>query len=534
MDVLPPDFAKLFLRTHVDSFECTQHMGDWHSAWGSSQFPVFTHGETLWATWPSRYTHLEVYDFFETLATNLWGITGSQLQVLTSRNAFVFDMTRVATLEEPISSQQKPKSLMSSFSEDAFCVDNLYKWRTMMPSLGRDGLLSLINDERVWARSPYKGVQSRMFRHKRELTLSVQFQLVVLRKFLSKGIWAPYRGSVAPRKLLDASSSAVEILLPEPLRNSFGGSERLIFDFHDLNQHQTIADAFNGIAALTIGGFRCPCTPPLTFSVSELESTVLDVQRRVQSSLSIVIENNESVDKYVKFVQPLPYWMVPRISTLTFEVLRSRPSHTSALLYSCSSGTCFKRLAAREKHLYAYDLMATQTESLREVTPGSFVDMIRHVNDQKNGLDLSRDFGSDLIGDLSTPLMVLERSDYWIEFGFSIRLPALSRIQCRVDLQKNKMRFSEIDYAMHRGQLIHSGVILESLTSDFEDIAHLDARVHHTGAFFSQVILPDNTMTFNVMAGVGVVIGLLFGLVFNVSTAKPFWERKEPSSKKRD
>ncbi|CDR96736.1 membrane protein, putative [Babesia bigemina] len=537
MDVMAPDFPKLFVKSRASHVEFTHHLGDWHSTWGCSQFPVFNTGETLWATWPHTYSEVEVYDFFETLAMGLWGITGAQLHLLTSRQSFIFDMNRVVTLEEPVSSKPKAKSLLSSFADDVFCVDNLYKWRTALPSLGQDGLLSLVNDERVWSRSPYKGVRMRMFKQKGQLTVAVQFQLVIRHKPLTKALWSIYKGATAPRKLLDATASAVEILLPEPLRGGFGGADRLVFDYLDDAQRASIDEAFAKLAAATQRGFKHSCLPPLSFKVYELESTTLNVQRRVQSSLSIIIENNQSDAKYIKFMQPLPYWLVPQISSLTFEVSRQpgESGDPGAVHFSCNGGACFKRTVSRKHLLEGYALMKSQTESLREMQPRWIMEVgMTRNRDGQISVDLSGEYGADLVGNLDEALFVFDRSEYWTEFGFSILLPAESRITCRVDLQKNQMRFSEIDYSMHRGQLIHSAVILETQEPVVEDISQPGVQLHYPGAFFSHVVLPDNTMSFNVMGGVGVIIGLLFSLVFHLGTSRPPRETRVTQSKKTD
>ncbi|GBE58818.1 GPI transamidase component protein [Babesia ovata] len=536
MDVLAPDFAKIFVKSRVNNFEFTHHLGDWHSTWGCSKFPVFNTGETLWATWPHTYSPVEVYDYFETLAMGLWGITGAQLHVLTSRQSFIFDMNRIVTLEEPTRSTPKAKSLLSSFADDVFCVDNLYKWRTALPSLGQDGLLSLINDERVWSRSPYKGVRMRMSKTREHLALAVQFQLVVGRKSFSKGLWNIYRGATAPRKLLDATTSAVEILLPETLREAFGGADRLVYDCLDDEQRSEIDESFGKLLSATQGGYKHSCTPPLSLKVYELESTTLNVQRRVQSSLSIIIENNNPDAKYIKFIQPLPYWLVPQISSLTFEVSQRHESGDPSMLqFSCKGGECFKRTVSRQHNMEGYAMMKSQTEAIRDIVHARKV-QVPEPPSSWGGVarDFARQYDADLDGDMKEPLFVFERSEYWTEFGFSVLLPAESRIACRVDLQKNQMRFSEIDYSMHRGQLIHSAVVLETSKAAVEDISQPDAQLHYPGAFFSHVVLPDNTMSFNVMGGVGVIIGLLFSVVFHLGTNRPPQETKVTPSKKKD
>ncbi|ORM39901.1 uncharacterized protein BXIN_1295 [Babesia sp. Xinjiang] len=504
MDVMAPDLAKLFWKTHVEKFEATQHMGDWHDTWGCSNFDIFNHGESLWATWLPKYTQLEAYDFFETLATSLWGITGSQFHYLASRDVFVFDVNRIATLEEPTPSQPKERSLAASYSEDIFCVDNLYKWRVMMPSLAQAGLLSLINDERVWSRSPYKGVRSRMFMEASKLKFTAQFQLVVNRNWLKKGIWSIYRERKVPKKLLDATTSTVEFIVPEQLRGSFEGNDRLVFDFLDLESHSLIESAFMKLFALSGDNIAYPCTPRLSFRVSELESSSLSVQRRVESSLSVLIDNPENSDKYVKLVQPLPYWMLPQISTLIFTISHEDTSdgvdQSRIVTYSCVGSDCFKRLVHRER-------------------------LLEYVSSQTT----TRDINIDLDEDLAAPLMVYDHTEYWIGFGFSVKLPSNSRLECRVDLHKNKLTFEEIDYSMHRGQLIHSGMLIESSHPTFDNLTNLKGKIHYTGPFFSHIILPDNTMAFNVMAAVGVIIGLLFSLVFNLATRKlPLSDVTEP------
>ncbi|EDO08303.1 Gpi16 subunit GPI transamidase component family protein [Babesia bovis T2Bo] len=468
MDVMAPDLAKLYFRTQVHNFECTQHMGDWHSTWGSTEFDIFNHGETLWATWPNELTPEETYDHFETLALNLWGITGSQFYVLASKNTYVFDIGRLLSIGNEVDNLSSLRSLAASYSEDVFCVDNLYKWRTMLPSLGQMGLLSLINDERVWARSGYKGVRSRMFMERDALKLELQFQLFVDRRNMKKGLWNLYKNKVIPGILPGASRSVVEFIVPEPLKQQFDGVNSMEFDFLDLNTHIQIGGTFEKLFNATENMPTWTPETGLTFRVSELESTVFPVQRRVQSSLSVVVNNRNNTEKHITFVQPLPYWLLPQISTLTLTINHVTEGSDHQAIHWCHGSNCF--------------------------TPSA------------HGIE-----------SLS---MLYDKSEYWIAFGFSLCIPPNSSVECRVDLQKNKLRFDEIEYSMHRGQLIPSGILIDKPGNPLGDPMDLSGRMHYTGPFFSHIVLPDNTMSFNVMAGAGVIVGLLYSVVFHVATSK--------------
>ncbi|GFE53360.1 GPI transamidase component GPI16 [Babesia ovis] len=475
MDVMAPDLAILYYKAHVEKFESTQHMGDWQDTWGKTEFEVFNHGETLWATWSEKHTLMEAYDYFETLALSLWGITGSQFYALVSRNSYVFDVSRIASVEADVPGGMKHRSLSASYSEDVFCVDNLYKWRTMMPSMGQRGLLSLVNDERAWSRSGYKGVRARMFMEESRLYLTLQFQLFVNRKHLKKGLWNIYREGKIPAILPDASKSIIEFVVPMPLEQEL--KQRVVFDYLDPSTHDELDATFTKLFALTENVPSWPQIPELALRVTELESTVLPVQRRVQSSLSVVVDNPTDEHRYVKFVQPLPYYILPQIHTLVFKVVGS-VDNTSVqerrLLWSCTGADCFNRI--------------------------------------KTGNTKSPE---DII-----PLMIYEITEYWIAFGFSTKLPKGSTLECRIDLQKNKLKFDEIDYSMHRGQLIHSGLLIHSAEPRVDDLVNFKGQIQYSKAFFSHIVLPDNTMSFNVMGAVGVIVGLLYSAVFHTATAR--------------
>ncbi|KAK1933302.1 putative membrane protein [Babesia divergens] len=521
MDMLAPDFAKLFLKSHVQRFDAIQHSGEWKAAWGISAFPLLRQGCSLQASWPDIYSDLEVYDFFETLALGLWGLTGSQFHVLASRNAVILDLTRIASLEEPITSKRKSKTFVASYSEDAFCVDNLYKWRTMLPSLANYGLLSIINDERIWSKSAYKGVRSRMSYKNPVLTLDVQFQIVLSRDIVTSKLWDIYPRHEMPKMLPGVSSSIVELLVPAPFRNSLGGQDRIGFNVFQ-GEFSGLSKAFEHLHTATRDGFKSPPIPMLTFDVSELESTTHNVLKRVQSSLSVVIKNSHDVEKHVKFIQPLPYWALPQLSSMTIDIIQHDDNNKIKRLLSCSGSDCLQRTAYRERHLKHYDVLNTRTLTLRKNA--------RHEDSAASDLGKSEPTHGDFLAlydieleeDLSVPLVVYDKSEYWIQFGFSVLMPPRSELACRVDIQKNKLDFDDIDYSMHRGQLIHSGILIESDNAVFDDFCELDATVHQTGEFFSYIILADNTMPFNVMAGTGVVCGLLFGLVFNLATRKGY------------
>lgn len=528
MDTLAPEFAKLFLRSHVINFEATQHAGEWKDLWGDCAFKTMKHGETLQASWSDVYTDVEVYDYFDTLAHDLWGITGSQFHLLTGKDVVMFDMTRIASLEDPLSSKRKAKNLMASYSEDIFCVDNLYKWRSLLPSLANDGLISIVNDERIWSKSPYKGVRTKMFYKNGVLSLLLHFQVVVSSEHLSNDLWSIYPQKQVPSMLLGVTSSTVEFLIPRPLRKHFNEAETISVDFGGESEIQTITETFKKLYDIAKKGFTAPPLPQVKYEVSELESITFNVLKRVQSSLSVIVTNHHNVEKYVKFLQPLPYWALPQLSSLTIHIYQYGGSRRQKTLHYCKSVECMSRTVYRERHVGEYSAIDSRTLTFHGKKKELVSDM-SSISEYSRFADLpSHNLDTELEEDLNIPLVVFEKTEFWTQFGFSVRLPPNSTLSCRVDLQKNKLKNEEIDYLLHRGQLIHSGVLIESDHPAFDNISELDAVVHHTGEFFSYILLPDLTMSFNVMAAVGVIIGLLFGIVFNIATKRmPFFAGSE-------
>lgn len=535
MDTLAPDFSKLYLRSQCLSFEAIQHAGEWKETWGKADFPIFKNGVTLQASWSDVHSDVEVYNYFETLAHDLWGVTGSQFHFLTSKDVVMFDLTRIASLEDPINLGRKAKNLMASFSEDIFCVDNIYKWRTVLPSMANDGLISIINDERIWSRAPYKGVKTKMAYKNSVLSLLVQFQVVVTGETIGNSLWNIYPRKTIPSKLLGVTSSAVEFFIPAPFRSKYERKNTVKFDFLADDQKAEIDTFFAGLRMVTAKGFKGTLKPGLTFKVSELDSMTHNVSMRMQSSLSIVVKNNENVEKYVKFVQPLPYWALPQLSSMTIRIVQNEGTQNPEELYSCEADKCLYRTSYRESHMGHFLAMDTKTmtfHNIKDVTPGE-VDTVMQLS---RYADTSIEtFDTELEENLSLPLVLFEKSHLWIQYGFSLKLPPNSAVFCRVELQKNKFTHSEINFIRFRGQLIHSGIIIESQKATFDDFAELDAAIHLTGELFISVLLVDTTMVFNVMAFIGIISGLLFGLVFNISTKKfSFGEIRKKENVKQD
>ncbi|KAK2196492.1 GPI transamidase component PIG-T [Babesia duncani] len=522
---MPPDITKLYLKSHADYFEGSIGYGEWKpSLWGNSLTPIIPHGITLSAKWlHGDYEH-RVHDF-ETICHGLWGITGAMFTNLVKGGGYLFDLQSLLTVEDQTSANEEVKLLIASHPDQSLCVENLYKWRFLMPCACRRGLISLLNDERLFAQAHYRALSFLVSGNRKQLTFDSSVEFVISRDKLPI-LWGAFPDGKKPEPCPGIANSTVDFLVHPQFTPPYSqylvdeGALRI-----GLDQDELLQQIFDKMQHIPVED------PDFAYEVAELESTYLNVLKRVQSSLSIRLENkNEDAAKFVRFQQPLPYWLVPQIHTLTF-VLQD---HEGKDIFACTADECFIRNQQRDRLKDMYRIGDDMTKAHREFDPSqvTYAHYMHPVRVQRPPMFGLYSHSGDEVVDHTQPFIIYEKEAIWNIFAFSIKLPPKSRLVARIELQKNRILYDDLHVSIHRGQGVPAALIIDMTKTSAGHVCikgrtqgeTKHASVYFAGPIFSYIVFPDTTMTFNVMAGSGVVVGLLFGICFN--TLAKNWSAK--------
>ncbi|CXI43651.1 GPI transamidase component GPI16, putative [Plasmodium berghei] len=106
-------------------------------------------------------------------------------------------------------------------------------------------------------------------------------------------------------------------------------------------------------------------------------------------------------------------------------------------------------------------------------------------------------------------------SFYYIHFEHN--LPSLCKITIRFEVVKIRIRSFEFEFDIDRGILLGSGVFVQKRNHSLHE--NNDFMYKYTPSILIDIVLPDTSMPFNVMAIATCVIMLFFGFIFKL-TAK--------------
>ncbi|EAN32001.1 GPI transamidase subunit Gpi16 [Theileria parva strain Muguga] len=513
MDVMPIDIAKLYLKTKSHWFEANLSFGEWKdSIWGHKPEILISNGLSLMASWPSLDKNV-VSEHFKSLCYGLWGVTGSMFSNLVNEESYIHDITEL--YENDYNDDSLPNStvLLSSDFEERACLDTVYKLRMLLPCLCTNGLVSLLGDERMFVRSSYRGVKLRVEMLENDLHFRTLVQFTVSQSMLPSSFSGFFPEGKLPSRCLSVSESWVKFVYPDSYEFKKYSELTLIYPEDSVN------NKYSELLAKFSKGYEvAEDNSEVIFEVSELDSKYLRVLKRVQSSLLIRVENLSDLTKKLCIHQPLPYWLKPLLHSISVAVEGLTDNYVH---YKCSSANCFSRNAQSSRNF------------------NIFLDIFEHLLPAKYHKHLVKFF--DYLNPVpklplsdSDPLMIYDLGRYWNNFGIYLSLEPKTVAYISVELSKDNITYEDIHLSAHRGQLVPSGIILDldklrrctgfdPSNLDLADFRRLSSFscpdfYYFMTSFFSHIVLPDNTMVFNVMACVGVVSALMFGFVFSTLT----------------
>ncbi|UKJ89850.1 hypothetical protein MACJ_003104 [Theileria orientalis] len=518
MDSMPIDVAKLYVKTKSNWFEANLGFGEWKdTVWGDRPEMLITNGLSLVGCWQFLDKKV-VRDHFSTLCYGLWGVTGTMFSNLVSQESFIHDVTHLYANDYENNSKRTFTVLLASDFEDRACLDALYKLRMIYPCLCTNGLVSVLGDERLFVRSSYRGINLRVERVNNDLSFKARVQFTVPSSKLPETFSGFFPDNRIPRVCLTTSESIVNLVYPNSLRSQNYNSTS--FNYMDPKSRELLDDKYQQLKLKFKNGYELIGTSSeLVYEVSELESRYLRVLKRVQSSLLIKVANLSNQYKKVCVHQPLPYWLKPLVHSLNVVVEYMGENIT---LYQCKAADCFARNSASSVN---FNLLTDTMDRLLPYRFHPYLHAIINLFDPVPNLPTST----------NDPLIIYELGNNWNQFGIYISLPPNSVMYLSAELSKDNITYEDIHLAAHRGQLIPAGLLLDlsNLNScssydspyNFKALSSYSCNHYYyfLTSFFSHIVLPDNTMIFNVMAAVGAVSALLFGFVFNTLTKD--WEK---------